>query len=449
VSRTVVIAGGGAAGAAAALAAAAAGARVRLVRRALGATALSSGAVDLAGQDCELAGDPWAGRPSSVTLLEAQQRRERRHPLALAGVDHSLASDILRRLCATVPLLAFRSLDLSPLVLPTDLGTFKSTTLAAHPAVRGDLSGLAGGRIGVVGFRGYPGHDAAMLAAGYARIASRGAVDLETAPVAVDLFRMRDERLAHPNEVAQMLDQEAAQGRLADQLARIVKAEGLTHLLLPPVLGLEEPTTVVDRLTQETGAAVCETLATPPISVPGLRLQRALDAAMQGAEVGLQQTAAAGPVVEGDRLCGLELKDGDTLTGDAFVLATGKFIGGGLVHREGALTEPLLRLPVWIDEDGPNPRHLGRHLARQVQGPHPLFCAGVRVDGSLRPVNRRGGPVWDNLYAAGSVIGGYDYLTGRSGLGTALITGWIAGTHAAQGGADNCSPVGRVGGADK
>jgi glycerol-3-phosphate dehydrogenase subunit B len=71
-------------------------------------------------------------------------------------------------------------------------------------------------------------------------------------------------------------------------------------------------------------------------------------------------------------------------------------------------------------------------MARSVAGPHPLMAAGLRVDASLRPLDSSGHPAWRNLCAAGSVLGGYDYITGRSGLGTALITGWLAGQEASR-----------------
>jgi glycerol-3-phosphate dehydrogenase subunit B len=447
-AERVIVIGGGAAGAAAALAAAAA-CEVRVVRQALGATALSSGAVDLAGQTCELAGDPWRYRPSLRAIYAEHHRAEREHPLAVAGVTAERASRILQELCQAVPLLCLndnaKPLERPSLVLPTDHGTFKSTTACQRPARGGELLGLEGARLGVVGLVGYPGYDSQLLAEGYAHHARRGGIELEAIPLAVELLRLQGEELMHPSALAARLEERSTLERLAERLAWIARLEGLTHLVLPPVLGLTGWQRVLEHLAEQTGAVVCEMLASPP-SVPGLRLQRTLDTTLEAAGVTVLQGAVRGFRAAGGRLSALLLEDGQELEGDAFVLATGKFIGGGLAQRRssppagtrqdeaagaGQLVEPIFGLPVWIGTEGPNPVHLAPHVDRQVAGPHPLLAAGIRVNPSLQPLGADGHPTFANLHAAGSVIGGYDYITGRSGLGTALITGHLAGLAAA------------------
>jgi anaerobic glycerol-3-phosphate dehydrogenase len=135
---------------------------------------------------------------------------------------------------------------------------------------------------------------------------------------------------------------------------------------------------------------------------------------------------------KGGQISALRLKSGEMIAGDTFVLCSGKFIGRGLVH-DPRLREAIFDLPVWIGNDGPSVRYLGRYLHRRVMGPHELFSAGLRVDQRLRPLTQTKRPAWSNLFGAGSVLGGYDYILGRTGLGTALVTGFLAGTYAAGG----------------
>lgn len=426
----VVVVGGGAAGAAAALAASRKAKRVCVVFRAHGATALSSGAVDLAGDPQELSGDPWQKRRTTESLLSERFRLEPHHPLSVAAVEAPEAASILEKLCEALPLLASRPLDLPPLVLPTDLGTFKSTTLCGKWALEGDLPALDGCHLGVVRLSGYPAYDAHLLAEGYVRAARQGNVHLEATPVAVDVLRLRGEELAQPSALAASLEREPTLKRLADALHRAQQRHHLDHLILPPVMGLLRWEMVMERIRQQVSAS--EMLAAPPAPVPGLRLQHALYSALEQRGVTIISAKALAPSVEGDGLKALRLDQGRELPGRAFVLATGKFIGGGVEHRQ-RLKEPLFHLPVWVDDQGPDPLPPAKFLHRQARGPHLLMRAGIRVDRQLRPLLSGGAPAWDNLFAAGSVVGGYDYITGRSGLGTALITGYLAGAHAAQG----------------
>ncbi len=52
--------------------------------------------------------------------------------------------------------------------------------------------------------------------------------------------------------------------------------------------------------------------------------------------------------------------------------------------------------------------------------PQPLFALGVRVDESMQPLTEDGTPAYDNLYAAGGILGGAQRWREKSGEGIAL-----------------------------
>jgi len=321
-------------------------------------------------------------------------------------------------------------MDAALLRLPTDMGTLKTTAMASPWAAGADLAGLAGATVGVVGLAGHPGHAAGPRCRLLRTLATRAGVELEALPVEVPLLRYLGEELAGPADLAAMLERPASLDRLAGDLERQAGQARLTHLLLPPVMGLHGWAEVRRQVGQIRPAA--ELLAGPP-SVPGLRLQGALDSALARHRVTLVHGKAARLTGAGSRLEAVELTDGRQLRGEAFVLATGKFIGGGLEHADGVLGEPLAGLPVWAGRRGPGLTAPGKFMAREAPGPHPLLSAGLRFDPALRPLDRSGRPAWQNLHGAGSVLGRYDYIMGRDGLGTALITGHLAGQAAAGG----------------
>jgi anaerobic glycerol-3-phosphate dehydrogenase len=57
--------------------------------------------------------------------------------------------------------------------------------------------------------------------------------------------------------------------------------------------------------------------------------------------------------------------------------------------------------------------------------------SGLRTDAELRPLDEEGQVPYSNLYAAGAVLGGYDYA-GPCGFGVPILTGWLAGRWAAK-----------------
>jgi glycerol-3-phosphate dehydrogenase subunit B len=135
----------------------------------------------------------------------------------------------------------------------------------------------------------------------------------------------------------------------------------------------------------------------------------------------------------GRRVERIEVHDrGDALELEAksIVLATGKFVGGG-IGANGRLREIVLDCPVWIEHAGDifeqaEPLALTNADRREEQ---PLLAAGVMVDAEDRPVNLKGEPVFENVWAAGAVRRGYD--SASQGLGHAAAQGWAAGERAA------------------
>jgi Fe-S oxidoreductase len=102
---------------------------------------------------------------------------------------------------------------------------------------------------------------------------------------------------------------------------------------------------------------------------------------------------------------------------DEVVLATGRFIGGGVACGERAV-ETLLGLPV-VAAGGDGRGTMG---------------LGVDTDGDLRPLGVGGEVAFANVRAAGAVRAGGSYACGTGGIGLATAQGMRAGEAAANGG---------------
>lgn len=423
IQADLLVVGGGMAGVIAALAARGRGRRVVLVRRAPGATALSSGAVSVAPDLGALRDAPLSSRRPTLEAARRLAAARRDHPYAVAGVDRLGEA------------LAFAAAELQHVLAPaedrrcflaTPYGSAVGVGLCQRANLAGDLLRVRG-TLAVAGFRGHAAFDAPLVADGLSRYRARGGP--EVTALAVDL-PIGVGPLARPHELARALDAAGGAEALGDALRAALPA-GVGAVLLPPVLGLDPAARAPERVAARAGVAVAETLSDVP-SVPGLRLQRALEERLAAAGVEVLQGDVAVPPEPGSPVA----VDGATVSAPVWILATGRFVGGGIARR-GVLAEPALRLAVQAAEG----REAGVHLAvrpaasltvRDRRDPQPLLSAGLRVDAALRPVDERGRVVHARLYAAGAVVGGHEQATDGTGLGVAILTGFLAGDAAAR-----------------
>jgi glycerol-3-phosphate dehydrogenase subunit B len=379
VSRVLVV-GGGLAGTWAAVTAAQAGAEVILVSRAPGATALYAGGMEIAPD------------------LEQVLAQEPFHPFTRLYRDHLQLGADLEQVCSSL----VGALGRAGLPFAGDArrpgryadlhGQPRIAHLVPRTAAAGELSGLRGRHVAVAAVEGVGDYDAASTAEALAEHGIKATVvkaamkDLPLGAALGDLF-------GHP----------APAVRTAADL--VAFPPGFVKL---PKNGFE-------------------LLAAIP-SPHGWRLQKALAAVLRRARVDVIAGEVTGFLRSGSRLAAAMVGERE-IGADSFVLAGGRFIGGGLV-KSRLVHEPLLDLAVYyqgepIEEVYPRLRHL------EYVDPGPAFRTGLLTDRELRPVDTNGEASFANLRAAGSVLGGYDYAGGGCGFGVPLLTGWLAGRLAA------------------
>jgi glycerol-3-phosphate dehydrogenase subunit B len=423
----VLVVGGGMAGVTAALVAREAGARVVLVRKAPGSTGLSGGAVSVAQDPASLPDTPFAARSG---VVESARRIAATRP----GHPYRVLRERLDRLWNAVE---FATGQLSSVLAPpsgrnrwllTPFGHAHAAAACARTMEAGDLAEIRGTLV-VCGFQGHLGWDPGLVASGAERVRALGAP--ATHAVLLDLFRWEDGALARPFDLARMLDAPGA-AEEAGRMLRKMLPRGAAAAVFPPVLGLEPGTRIPDRIAAAAGIPVAEMLSDVP-SVPGLRLHRAIEARLAAAGVDVLQgeiRGASGPDVPA-------AVGGREVVARSWVLASGRFVGGG-IERRGALVESVLGLPVLASEGpfaDPSVRFAGRPSAsltlRDSRSPQPLLAAGLRVDEELHPLDAEGRPIHERVFAAGAVVGGHDPASDGTGMGVAMFTGWIAGHGAA------------------
>lgn len=461
----VVVIGGGLAGAAAALELASRALHVTLVSAGMGATALSWGSLDVAVPSPDVSGLPLRDATATRLLsprerLAACLRTRPRHPYATlfgrsgGGAAESAASDAVKSAAASLDswlapsgLRVEGALDTARL-LANVRGAVRVSDFAFTGPAEGDLQGAA--EVEIAGIAGLAQHDAHPLARALAaEFAALGLPrpSFRVVPLPLPAGFVADG--GSPARVAARIDTEeglrtlleAVAGRHRDESSSR-RAEGERRLLLlPPILGFSGVPAKLARLREAAGCRVAECLGAPPASPAGLRLANALSAALLREGVVVRRARVRTLERTGRRVNALRLEPGEgssdtqeRVEAEVVLLASGRFLGGGLAEREGSgVHETLLDLPLY-DEAGV--RVDGSAASRLVRAspelPQRLFSTGVRTDARLRPLGVDGEPLFENLFAAGDLIGGFDPSTQRTGLGVALLTGLRAASEVAR-----------------
>ena len=374
----VLVIGGGIAGCMAALAAVQSGAEVTLVSRAPGATALYAGGMEIA---------------ADLREMRALAASQPYHPFVRLGLNDFEVVTLLDEVCYHLQ----TSLSRTGLRLA---GTWRTTGWFAdvHGGVRpahlgpdtvqpGELGALQGKRVAVVGVSAVGDYDAVATAGSLAEAGVRAVpvtvgMDLPVAASLTDLF-----------------------GRPAPRVREIAEA-----IAYPPGL-VQLP---------ENGFELLATLPSPH----GWRLQRALDRTLADHGVQVLQGDVGAVLTVGGRV-EAAMTARTELAADRFVLATGRYLSGGLV-KERVVREPVCGLGVFHDGRRVDREWPARLRYLEQLSPHSAFRTGLLTDEGLRPLDWDGLVAYENLRAAGSVLGGYDYIRGF-GFGVPMVTGWLAG----------------------
>lgn len=404
----VVVIGAGVAGLVAALRLAEGGRRVRVLAKGVGSTHVSGGTVDVLGYDPAPVVSPAAALPA---FLAAHPE----HPYARIGPEV-----VAQALAWLKPHLAVRYVGDTGrnFFLPTALGVAKPAALAPETMAAGDLAG--GGHMAVVGLPAlkdfYPG----LVAGNLARATLPSGAAVAARPVEIDGLGGLGADVG-PVRWARRLDSPAFRAMLAGALSgRLDPGETVA---LPAVLGLDRPAQAWEELEARLERPVCEVPTLPP-SVPGVRLYKALSAAVAqmggclvlGAEV-------LGVCTDGNQVEAVVTRaGGGTRRWPAthVVLASGGWASGGFVMDDRRRAhETVLGLPLAGFPPAP-PTGPG------IPDRQPLRRSGVAVDSSLRPVSAGGEPLLGNARVVGAALAGADPFREKSGEGISVASGYHA-----------------------
>jgi glycerol-3-phosphate dehydrogenase subunit B len=207
------------------------------------------------------------------------------------------------------------------------------------------------------------------------------------------------------------------------KLARLIRPEikEAQRVGLPAVLGLYQSSKVISDLTELIGVPVFEIPTMPP-SIPGLRLKEAFERGLREIRpcyFSQKRVVEARQRSGGEFEVGVEGPSGrQTIISPGVILASGRFIGGGLAADRKHIWETIFDLHVYQPESR---RMWHRDDFFDRQG-HPINQAGVEIDEHFRPLNSDGIAAFPSLFAAGSILAHQDWKREKCGTGLAVAT---------------------------
>jgi len=225
------------------------------------------------------------------------------------------------------------------------------------------------------------------------------------------------------NPIPLAQDLEIAEYR--QKLAGLIKPhmEDVEYVGLPAVLGIHQSNQVVGELGEMLGKPVFEIPAMPP-SIPGMRLKEAFLRFLPANRVHClfqKHVLKATPTSKGEYILDIgRTAHEQTIRADTVVLATGRFLGGGLQSDHRAVIEPIFNLPVFQPEN----RELWHGDRLFEPDGHAINQAGLETDDMMRPLDADGNPAFENLFAAGIILAHQDWARMKCGSGLSLATAY-------------------------
>ena len=215
-----------------------------------------------------------------------------------------------------------------------------------------------------------------------------------------------------------------------EALAREIRPHlnGAEVVGMPAIFGMHQTRAVMADLADLIGADLFEIPTIPP-SVPGLRIKEKLDELIQAKGIqAFTQKLVLRATHEKNGQFLLDVGEPTTKTithrlrARGVILAGGRFLGRGLYAGRKKIIEPLFGLPVFQPRER---THWHRQSVFDPQG-HAVNMSGLEIDSDFRPVNDTGQAVWENLYAAGTILAHQDWMRMKCGAGISIATAYGA-----------------------
>ena len=396
----LIIIGMGLSGLMAAKTAAEAGQKILIVGKGMGSLCLFSNTIDVLGL-C----------PIGTKIKDALARwikDHAEHPYSKVGLE-KIEEALFSFVSLFPPPYSFHAINHMNCLLPTGAGTLRPAYLI--PTTMTEAASFDETPTLFVGFEGFKDFYAHYVAD---RLKCRG-INLQLP----DPFSQELTATA----LARLMEKQSFRENIGREIKK--RLQGETRVGFPALLGMHDPIQVKEELAEIMSTKVFEIPILPP-SIPGKRIfDRFKQWLLRKGVTFLLGYPVSKATISEKRCRAIEVHHPPVITSfsaDRFILATGRFMGGGLRGDAERILEPIFDLPV--------------HQPPSREGwfedlffgdlPHPIHQAGVLSNASLQPVDEGGNVILENVWVAGSILAHHQCIDEKSREGIEIATGYTA-----------------------
>ncbi|SGY91185.1 Anaerobic glycerol-3-phosphate dehydrogenase subunit B [Moritella viscosa] len=308
------------------------------------------------------------------------------------------------------------------------LGTLKSTWLS-QPYVQQlpmRLTEHSITRIVVVQINDFRDFNAKMMTDNLIQTPEFKDVEISNTSISIDGFSglKRNACELRSIDIARILSNESEIEALATKLKAIATSNDL--VIIPAITGNGMGLSVLNKLHVLTNLTFHEVPTMPP-SMLGIRLEETM------IDLFIKR---GGMLLKGDQVTHGDMAEDNgkltlkriytrnletmPLTADNYIFASGSFFNKGLIAHYDKLQEPVFDLDM-NSLEARNSWYNPQFFAANSQ---PFLSLGIKTNHAFNPMLK--GKVVNNLFCAGSNLGGYDPIAEGSGSGVAISTAYHA-----------------------
>jgi glycerol-3-phosphate dehydrogenase subunit B len=222
--------------------------------------------------------------------------------------------------------------------------------------------------------------------------------------------------------IARSLNLPLTRARLAAGLRPYVRE--VNDIGFPAIFGIQNTDYIISDMQDRLGCHIFEIPTMPP-SIPGLRIKEAMDTYLR--EIGVRALLPEKILNARHQNKAFVLKTGGpnfehTMRAKAVILASGRFLGGGLIAERKQVREAIFNLPVYQPQSR---KEWHRRNCFDPRG-HAINRSGLEIDDQFRPLSGNGRRAYENLFAAGSILAHQDWMRMKCGAGLGIATAYAA-----------------------
>jgi len=225
-----------------------------------------------------------------------------------------------------------------------------------------------------------------------------------------------------PEVMARALEVPATREEFARRLKDIV--EDAEYIAMPAMLGIHRPDFIHSEMEKLLGLPIFEIPTIPP-AVAGIRLRELFEQKLPALGATVISQHKVQRIEFENKSIRLYLQDSYgpvEIEAEKLVLASGRFLSGGLTADQQEVKEPLIDLPV----QQPDGRENWFCESYFDSAGHAVNRSGIVVNEKFQPLDFKGRVIDKRLYAAGILLANQDWIRQRCGAGLAIATAYKA-----------------------